>query len=484
MNIRRIIITAALALSAAPASAQWVQQDEQFYLQARHNWQFRARYQAADRLFNAFDYGHAILYETLLTKPGAPASLLEEKEYDFLTRKVLVSPPRVPLEEAAIEIRYVQLAPEAKQMFEWAHILHRQMYDVLADERLSESEKDAEMARVLGYYKTRRDVAFSSRPKSMKLMQEMPYSLAFRRSYPKFNGLIWGYHWLQVGLYEPLLVGRTPEERQALVRGTVARFWQMVAKPIDGMPHQMPMTAAVAPAFAARYAEAAIIFDNLHSMHDVISDILANPDVPRNRKRAEILLAAERFRDDTSYVMTEDAWRAMSKHMGIENMGGLSVGFLPALPTPTVTYGAVMTHDDRTGAMTGFKYGSATGGDHAAHAATPVAAPAKADTGAHAGHDMSAATAGTDTSAMRTLQRLLANPDTRRELMADTVMSRMLLEAVEKTPVAKAAPVPRKAAPKKAPPKTTKPAAKPAPKPVDPHAGHRPDDSQLQERPS
>ena len=45
---------------------------------------------------------------------------------------------------------------------------------------------------------------------------------------------------------------------------------------------------------------------------------------------------------------------AMAGHMGIENMGGPSVGFVPALPTPTVTYGAVMQHDDRTGAMTGF----------------------------------------------------------------------------------------------------------------------------------
>ena len=91
---------------------------EQFYLQAPHNWVFRNNYQGADRLFNAFDYGHAILYEKLWTRPDAPASLLEEQEYDFLTKKVLVRPPRVPLEEAAIEIRYARLAPEAKQMFE------------------------------------------------------------------------------------------------------------------------------------------------------------------------------------------------------------------------------------------------------------------------------------------------------------------------------------------------------------------------------
>ena len=451
-----------LALLAAPAAlqAQWVTTHDQFYLQAPHNWEFRRLYIGADRLFNAFDYGHAILYEKLWTRPDGPASLLEEREYQRLTRRILVDPPRVPLEEGAIEVRYAQLAPEAKAMFEWAHILHRQIYDVLADERLSAAARDREVARLLGYYRTRRDLAFSSRPKSMKLMQEQPYSLAFRREYPKFNGLIWAYHWLQVGLYEPLLVAENADARQAGVRATVARFWQMLGDPPRSFPHQMPMTAAIAPRFAERYPEAAIIFDNLHSMHDVISDILANDSVPRNRKRAEILRAARLFRDDTSYVMPVEAWRAMSAHMGVENMGGPAVGFLPALPTPTVTYGAVMTHDDRTGAMTGFLHGAATGGGHAGHdAAADSGAPApSAQPGAasdpHAGHGAPtpAALAPADTAAPARVAPDSAKAATR--------------QAPARTPARK--PAARKPAAK---PKTT---AKPAPKPVDPHAGHTP----------
>ncbi len=374
----RGLVGAALALTtlATPrtAHAQWTTTYEQFYLQAPHNWTFRNQYASADRLFNAFDYGHAILYETLWTKPDAPASRLEVKEFDYLTKTVLVKPPRVPLEEAAIEPKYAQLAPEAKVMFDWAHLLHRQLYDVLADERLSDAQRDVEAQRLIAYYKSRPDLAFSSKPKTMALMQEQSYSLAFRKRYPKFNGLIWGYHWLQVGLYEPLVVGKTVAAKQAGVRATVARFWQMVDGAPTALPYQMPMTAAVAPAFAARFPEAAIIFDNLHSMHDVVSDILSNAAVPRERKRAEIMRAARLYRDDTSYVMPVAAWLAMSGHMGIENMGGPSVGFIPSLPTPTVTFGAVMTHDWETGAMTGFKYGSAVGGAH--------------DMNAHAGHDM------------------------------------------------------------------------------------------------
>jgi len=369
--------TLALATLSAPrtAHAQWTTTYEQFYLQASHNWTFRNQYASADRLFNAFDYGHAILYETLWTKPNAPASRLEVQEFDYLTSTVLVKPPRVPLEEAAIEPKYAQLAPEAKVMFDWAHLLHRQLYDVLADERLSDAQRDSEAQRLLAYYRSRPDLAFSSKPKTMALMQEQSYSLAFRKKYPKFNGLIWGYHWLQVGLYEPLLAGKTVAAKQAGIRATVARFWQMVDGAPTSLPYQMPMTAAVSPLFSARFPEAAIIFDNLHSMHDVVSDILTNDAVPRDRKRTEILRAARLYRDDTSYVMPVAAWLAMSGHMGIENMGGPSVGFLPVLPTPTVTSGAVMTHDWETGAMKGFSYGSAAGGEHAGHDMGAMAMP-------------------------------------------------------------------------------------------------------------
>jgi hypothetical protein len=510
-TMKRIVtVLGALALAAPAADAQWVQQHETYYLQAPHNWEFRNRYAAADRLFNAFDYGHAILYEKLWTEPDAPASILEEEQYDFLTKKVLVRPPRVPLEEAAIEIAYVQLAPEAKLMFEWAHILHRQLYDVLADESLSEAEKDAEVARLLAYYKTRPDLAFSSRPKSMALMQEQTYSLAFRKEYPKFNGLIWAYHWLQVGLYEPLLVGRTSDERQSGVRATVARFWQMLGDAPRTMPHQMPMTAAISPRFTERYPEAAIIFDNLHSMHDVISDILANHAVPRSAKRAEILRAARLFRDDTSYVMTVEGWKAMAGHMGLENMGGPAVGFLAALPAPTVTYGAVMTHDDRTGAMTGFTYGNAVGGAHAGHGVADTAARPAAAANPHAGHGQPPAAAPADTGhAMHSAMsggmmndsahvagmmamhiRMMEDTVIRRRMMADTAMRRMMQEMMQHMPAehrahmqemmvrdsAAAARVPERKDP---PPAARQPArrpaaqpAKPAPKPADPHAGH------------
>lgn len=410
------LLTAALALLPAAAGAQWSQVHEQFYLPADHNWEFRDTYRAADRLFNAFDYGHAILYELLYTAPDAPASRLEVEEYDFITKKLLVNPPRLPLEEGAIEIAYVKLAPEAKAMFEWAHVLHRQIYDVLADESLSQARKDEEIEALLRYYKSRPDVAFSSQPKTMDLMEAQYYSTAFRDEYPKFNGLIWAYHWLQVGLYEPLMVGSSLEERQTGVTATVSRFWQMLEDAPTYMPRIMPMTAAVAPTFAQRYPEAAIIFDNLHSMHDVISDILASPEVPRGRKRDEILRAASRYRDATSFVMTQDDWRQMALAMGIENMGGPAVGFLPGFPAPTVERGAVMAGMDH-GAMPGMQHGNmANMADSAAagHAAMDHGAMAMPDSAGMGAGDTAAAR-----EAMQFILMLLDDPRVESRIHAE-----------------------------------------------------------------
>jgi hypothetical protein len=424
-SITRLALGGALLatlLAPAAASAQWSRTYEQFYLPGKFNFTFRREYPAADRLFNAFDYGHAILYERLLNEPGADPATLEVEEYDFITRKLLVSPPRLPLEEAAIEINYARLAPEAKMMFDWAHLLHRQIYDVLASEEMSQAQKDAKIAALVAYYKTRGDLAFSSRPKNMELMEGQPYSLAFRQRYPKFNGLIWGYHWLQVGLYEPLMVGRTQEERQSGVLAAVTRFKQMLERAPERMPRLMPMTGAIAPRFAERYEEAAIIFDNLHAMHDVVSDILANASVPRGAKRAAILEAAARYRDDTTFLMPMDEWRTMGTMMGVVNMGGPATGVTTEWGTPTIARGATMEE-----AMKGMSHG--------AHGADTTAG-GRAAADAHAGHGMPAATpapvpdsagAGIYPRQMRELHdRMMRDPVIHERMMADTAIRRLM----------------------------------------------------------
>jgi hypothetical protein len=122
---------------------------DQSYLPASHNWAFRRHYPRADRLFNAFDYGHAILSEVLYTRPGVPNAVLDRDQLGFITRQVLVHPPAVPLEESAIAPQFSRLVPEIEHVFEWAHMLHRQLYDVWADDRISDRAKDARIAELV-----------------------------------------------------------------------------------------------------------------------------------------------------------------------------------------------------------------------------------------------------------------------------------------------------------------------------------------------
>src|SRR6185503_8510640 len=155
----------------------------------------------------------------------------------------------------------------------------------------------------------------------MELMEGQSYSLAFRKKFPKYNGLIWSYHWLQMTLYDALLAANTPAGKKENVALVTQRFWEMLRGGQSALPSMMPMSPAIATRFTAEYPEAAVIFDNLHSLHDVVSDILANPQVARAKKREAILTAAARYRDNTTSVTTADAWRSMSIEMGVDNMG-------------------------------------------------------------------------------------------------------------------------------------------------------------------
>ncbi|HEV7992791.1 MAG TPA: hypothetical protein VGP25_13255 [Gemmatimonadaceae bacterium] len=309
----RRLATLALAIVASSCGARTY---EQSYLGARDNWFFRDRYPRADHLFNGFDYGHAILSETLLRHRGDAGQRLDGPVYRFLTCTVLRNPPTVPLEERAVGPTYGARFPEVVATFEWAHLLHRQLYDVIADERLTPDARAARVRAALRYYRSRRDLALSEVPKSMELMEGQRYSLAFRRAAPRFNGLIWAYHWLQMALYDALLEAPDAPSRRTAVARDVERFMRMTTELGAHAPTAMPMSAAIAPEFTRRYPEAAIIFDNLHSLHDVVSDVLASPLVPENRKRAEIALALARYRDSTSFTMTRDEWLTMSREMG------------------------------------------------------------------------------------------------------------------------------------------------------------------------
>jgi hypothetical protein len=320
MIVGRLVLVGSLAGLAVACSLNESQGAfEQTYFPARHNWRFHDLYPEADHLFNAFDYGHAILYETLLSR--SDRRILDARVFQHVTTDVLRHPPHVPLEERAIGPQYATMIPEVVAMFDWAHMLHRQLYDILSDTRIAPDAQEARVAQVLAYYRSRPDLALSAHPKTMDLMEGQPYSLTFRREAPRYNALIWSYHWLQMVTYDALLASDVRDSRRADIDAAIAHFWSMVEDSASH-PTVMPMSAAIAPKFVGRFPEAAIVFDNLHALHDVISDILASDSIPRREKRRFALTAAAQYRDSTTAVSSREEWLEMSRAMGIEHMGG------------------------------------------------------------------------------------------------------------------------------------------------------------------
>lgn len=412
-----------LGVGVGTATAQ-AQRDEQFYYPGRFNWQFLTNYPEAARLFNAFDYGHAVLYERLYTDRAKAAPKLE-KEYRYLTTNLLVRPPRFAVAEEVVMPTYAKLAWRAKMMFDWAHVLHRQVYDAYADQRLTPAQRDTLIERLTDYYLSNRKYAFTDKPKSMALMNEQYFSQTFRKAHPKFNGLIWAYHWLQVGLYEPYLEGQAEAERKAGVQATVARFWSMLEDPPSHMPKVMPMTSAVAPKFSAAHPRAAVIFDNLHMMHDIISDILTADTIPHEKKGQIIDQQLDKLQDPTRDVMSLDEWRMMADHMGgVEVMGGRAselVQLVQAPAAPATTAGEM--HGDMPG-MAGDSVGMADDMgqmDHPmegmAHDSMPPAAAPMSDPHMAAMMDLHA--------------RMMADPVIRQRIMADSVMRRLMTQIMD-----------------------------------------------------
>lgn len=277
--IQTFILGALLALSPTLARAEvsWYPLPEEAY-------QFEKLYPEAQRLLYAFDYGHAFLYESLLENKGLIANP-KAFESQLLKRiiEVLNSPPHVKVDETDIAPGYVFQFPLAIDLFDWSHLLHQFIYDVLATATDRGDALDKRVLQIFSKYQSQPRIAITDQCKSMQFMDNQKteeglfYSKAFRRTYPRLNLLIWSYHWFQIRLYEALLEP-TRAQRDVEVAATVTKFREMISNlPQSAIDlDMMPGTYLVAPSFAQRFSNIANAFDNVHMFHDVVSDILVS----------------------------------------------------------------------------------------------------------------------------------------------------------------------------------------------------------------
>ena len=414
-HILRLLVGACvgLTLNASHAGAQWSTAHGQAPLKAPHNGAFRDRYAAAERLLNAFEYADARRYEALWSESRARASALEVHEFARLTRELFVDPPRLRLAPGVVEREFAKLVPEAVAMLAWHRNLMRQAYDVLADPALKEADRNGRIAELVAYYRYRREAAVSARPRSFDALDGQFHSLAFRREYPKFNGLAWATRWLTIALYESLVTGDSPAERERLVTAALDRFRQLIRNPPETTPYTMPLSPVIAPAFARRFPELAAILDNANMLQEVFADILVAREVPRSAKRQDILRAANLFRSDTTFATTYETWLGAGALISANNMGGLAVGFGDSLPRPTIVRGMSMAGVMPRAAAPAAAEGGMAGMDH----------------GDMPGMSTTAAVdvSGLDADALAMLvQRMMADPVIRERVATDPAIRQLL----------------------------------------------------------
>ena len=277
---------------AAAACVQLEQRDKRFYYRALWNFALREHLKELDIDFNGIDFGHSNLYESLLLKGATDIPAIEDRARKE-TLRFIASRPALPPNEEAIAPTYMKLAWRAQNTFDEAHSLHRSTYDIYLSD-LSAPEKDRAIRKVLAYYQDSR-YAITSQRLDHRRLDSLPYSKTFRQKFPLFNATIWAYHYLQVSVYDPLATATDLSAKQQAVQPILAAYHGY----LDNPPVQwtfMPLTAEYSPRFAGHYPEIANIFDNLHMLHDTISDILASERLPAwEAKRQEIYRALDAY---------------------------------------------------------------------------------------------------------------------------------------------------------------------------------------------
>ncbi len=278
----RVAVGLTLAL-AAVSCAQIEQRDKRFYYRALWNFALRENLKELDVEFNGVDFGHSNLYENLLLTGARDVPAIEEKARKE-TLQFIYSRPVLNPNEEAIAPTYMKLAWKAQNTFDEAHALHRSTYDIYVSDL---ADKDTAIRKVLAFYQDSEYAITATRLDHQRL-DAFPYSKSFRRKFPLFNATIWAYHYLQVVVYDVLAAAPDLPAKQKAVEPILRTYHGYLDTPPVAWTF-MPMTGELSPKFAIEYPEIVNIFDNLHMMHDTISDILTTDLLPTwEEKRKEI----------------------------------------------------------------------------------------------------------------------------------------------------------------------------------------------------
>lgn len=295
--MRSILLSAVLLFLSINVKAEVV-----WYPSPPEAYKFGDVYPEAQKLLFAFDYGHALVYESLLQDRGRIEDP-EKYEKEIMTKilAILKNPPKVKVDETDIAPDYTYKFPLILSLFDWSHLLHQYVLDVLATSRDRGPVMVHRVNELFAKYKSNQAVAITDQCKTMLFMDGHYFSKAFRRNFPSFNLLIWSYHWFQIKLYEALLKP-TMLERDAAVDKTVKDFWALISNLPDSAEFDMmPETAKEAPSLAKLFPTIPAAFDNNHMLHDIVSDLLVSEKVTDDKLRSEGIRLGRMAQDPNAF---------------------------------------------------------------------------------------------------------------------------------------------------------------------------------------
>jgi len=299
LNMKKLILVASLFLTLIPGMSR---AEVVWYPLPPEAYKFGEVYPDAQRLLFAFDYGHALVYERLILNRGKiddPETFEKELLKDILA--ILKNPPNVKVDEADIAPAYVYKFPKIVSLFDWSHMLHQFVLDILATSPDRGTKMTNRVNEIYTQYYAMPRLAITDVCKTMMFMDGHYFSKAFRRNFPSFNLLIWSYHWFQIRLYEDLLKP-TKKERDVAVAATVKEFWSLISDLPDSAPFDMmPETAKEAPTFAHHFPKIPAAFDNNHMLHDIVSDLLVSDKVEEVKMRSEGMRMAAMALDPNAF---------------------------------------------------------------------------------------------------------------------------------------------------------------------------------------
>lgn len=312
-------LTLVLAIAAC---TQMEPRDKRFYYRALWNFALRENLKELDIEFNGVDFGHSNLYENLLLTGARDVPAIEERARNE-TLQFIYSRPVLNPNEEAIAPTYMKLAWKAQNTFDEAHALHRSTYDIYVSDL---ADREAAIRKVLAFYQDS-EYAITAKRLDHQRLDTFPYSKAFRRKFPLFNATIWAYHYLQVVVYDVLAAAPDLPAKQNAVDPILRTYHGYLDKPPVEWTF-MPMTAELSQKFAAKYPEIANIFDNLHMMHDTISDILVTVLLPTwEDKRKEIYRVTQAY-----YWASADATNPFIVRDGQPHHSGSAPAMEPGAP--------------------------------------------------------------------------------------------------------------------------------------------------------